>query len=72
MFCELIERVKDYMYVDDLVTLGESTSEVYIIKGDSVKLFQTGLFKLYKWHSNKQTLETNDSVNENELNFGKQ
>ena len=24
---------------------------------------------LYKWHSNEQALETNDSVNENELNL---
>ena len=28
MFCELLERVKDNMYVDDLVTRGEITSEV--------------------------------------------
>ena len=62
MFRELIERVKDDMYVDDLVTRGESTSEVDKIKGDSVNLFQRGGFKLHKWHSNKQVLYTNDSV----------
>ena len=72
MFRELIERVKDDMYVDDLVTRGESTSEVDKIKGDSVNLFQRGGFKLHKWHSNKQVLYTNDSVIENELNFAKQ
>ena len=59
------------MYVDDLVTGGESTSEVDKIKGDSVNLFQRGL-KLHKWHSNEQALETNDSLNENELNFAKE
>ena len=72
MFRELIERVKDDMYVDDLVTGGESTSEVDKIKSDSVNLFQRGGFKLHKWHSNEQALETNDSINENELNFAKQ
>ena len=72
MFRELIERVKDDMYVDDLVTGGESTSGVDKIKGDSVKLFQRGGFNLHKWRSTEQTLENNDSVNENELNFAKQ
>ena len=72
MFRELIERVKDDMYVDNLVTGGESSSEVDEINGDSVKLLQRGGFKLHKWHSSEQALETNDSVNENELNFAKQ
>ena len=55
------------MYVDDLVTGGESTSEVDKINDDSVNLFQSRGFKLHKWHSNEQALETNNSVNENEL-----
>ena len=46
----LRERVNDDMYVEDFVTGGESTSEVNKIKGDSVKLFQRGVFKLHKWH----------------------
>ena len=71
MFRELIERVKDDMYVDDLVTGGESTSEVDKIKGDSVNLFQIGSFKFHKWHSDEQALETNDSVHENELSYAK-
>ena len=73
MFRELTERVKDDMYVHDLVTGGgEVTSDRDKLKGDSVNLFQRGGFKLHKWHSNKQARETNDSVNENELNFAKQ
>ena len=67
MFHELIETVNDDMYVDDLLTGGESTSEVNKINGDSVNLFQRGGFKPHKWHSNKQALKTNDLVNENEL-----
>ena len=58
--------------MDDLVTGGESTSDVGKIKGDSVNLFQRGGFKLHKWHSNEKALETNDTVNEKELNFAKQ
>ena len=37
-----------------------------------VNLFQRGGFKFHKRHLNEQALETNDSVNENELNFAKQ
>ena len=57
--------------MDDLLTGGESTNEVDKIKSDSVNLFDRGGFKLHKWHSNEQALETNDSINENELNFAK-
>ena len=72
MFRELIDRVNDDMFVDDLVTRGESTSEVDKIKDNSVNFFRRGSVKLHKWHSNKQALEINDLVNENELNFAKQ
>ena len=36
------------MYVDDLLTGGESTNEVDKIKSDSVNLFDRGGFKLHK------------------------
>ena len=58
--------------MDDLVTGGESTSDVDKIKGDSVNLLQRGGFKLHKWHSNEKDLETNDTVSEKESNFAKQ
>ena len=60
------------MYLDDLVTREESTSEVDKIKGDSIELFQSGGFKLHKWLSNKQVSETNVSINTIELNLTKQ
>ena len=53
------------------MTGAESTSEKDKIKRDSGNLFQGGGFKLHKWHSDEQALETNDSINENELNFAK-
>ena len=57
MFRELIETVKDDMYVNDLVIVGESTIEVDKIKSDSVNLFRRGGFKFHKWHSNEQALD---------------
>ena len=60
------------MYVDDLVTGGESLQEVEKIKSDSIELFEKGGFKLHKWHSNETNLETNDLNSEKELNFAKE
>ena len=54
------------------MTGGGILSEVDKTKGESVKLFQKGAFKLQKWHSNEQAFATNDSLNKNELNFVKQ
>ena len=60
------------MYVDDLVTGGESLQEVEKIKSDSIELFEKGGFKLHKWHSNEPNIETIDLNSEKELNFAKE
>ena len=60
------------MYVNDLVTGGESLEKVEKIKSDSIKLFDKGGFKLHKWHSSELNLETNDLNSEKELNFAKE
>ena len=60
MYSKLIRKIRDDMYVDDLVTGGESLQEVEKIKSDSIELFEKGGFKLHKWHSNETNLETND------------
>ena len=72
MYLELIRKIRDDMYVDDLVTGGESLQEVEKIKSDSIELFEKGGFKLHKWHSNETNLETNDLNSEKELNFAKE
>ena len=59
MYLELIKKIRDDMYVDDLVTGGESLQEVEKIKSDAIELFENGGFKLHKWHSNEPNLETN-------------
>ena len=59
------------MYVDDLVTRGESLQEVEKIKSDSIELFEKGSFKLHKRHSNEPNLETNDLNSEKKKKFCK-
>ena len=72
MYSEPIRKIRDDMYVDDLVTGGKSLQEVEKIKSDSTELFEKGGFKLHKWHSNEPNLETNDLSSEKELNFAKE
>ena len=56
MCLELIRKIRDNMYVDNLVTGRESLQEVEKIKSDSIELFEKGGFKLHKWHSNEPNL----------------
>ena len=60
MYLELIRKIRDNMYFDDLVTGEESLQEVEKIKSDSIELFEKGRFKLHKWNSNEPDLETSD------------
>ena len=64
MYLELIRRIRDDMYVDDLVTGVESLQEVEEIKSDSIELFKKGGL-------NFTNLETNGLNSEKELNFAK-
>ena len=59
------------VYVDDLVSGGGNISEVAKIKNDAIRLFKKGGFKLHKFHSNENVLESDNEAN-SELNFAKQ
>ena len=72
MYLELIRKIRDDMYVDDLVTGGERLQEVEKIKSHAIELFEKGGFKLHKWHSNEPNLETNNLSSQKELNFAKE
>ena len=72
LYLELIRKIRDNMYVDDLVTGGESLQEVEKIKSDSIELFEKQGFKPHKWQSDEPNLETNDLSSQKELNFAKE
>ena len=44
MYLELIRKIRDDMYVDELVTGGESLQEVEKKNSDSIELFEKGEF----------------------------
>ena len=71
MYLELIRKIRNDMYVDDLVTGGENLQEVEKVKSNSIELLEKGEFRLHKWHSNEPNLETNGLNSEKELSFEK-
>ena len=72
MYLELTRKIRNDMYVDDLVTGGESLLEAEKINSDPIELFEKRRFKLNKCHSNEPNLETNDLSFQKELNFAKE
>ena len=72
MYLELLRKIRDDMYFDDLVTGEQSFQEAEKINSDPIELFEKRGFKLNKWHSNEPYLETNNLSFQKELNFAKE
>ena len=60
MYPELMENMRNDMYVDNLVSQ------------KSIEVFAKGGFNLHKWHSNISLLEKSGSNNNDELTYAKQ
>ena len=54
------------MYVDDLISGGETTKQALEIKMTATAIFGVATFKLHKWHSNNQKLEVETSTSDEE------
>ena len=71
---ELVKEIRVGLYVDDLMTVGESVEEVATKRAKVNEVFDDGTFKLHKWHSNVATLECEDSstsTNDEEISYAK-
>ena len=55
----LVKENRDGLYVDDLMTGGESVETVTTKREKAIEVFEDGSFKLHKWHSNVTSLEKN-------------
>ena len=53
-----VDEILKSLYVEDLITGGETTKEVCHLKNTAVAIFGEAGFELHKWHSNEQTLES--------------
>ena len=71
VYPELIENIRNDIYVDDLVSGGNILNEVEVIKQNSIELFGKGGFNLHKWHSNISLLEKSASNKNYELTHAK-
>ena len=48
-----VEEIKKSLYVDDVITGGETTAKVHKLKELAVTAFGEAQFELHKWHSNE-------------------
>ena len=72
---ELVKEIRDGLYVDDLMTGGETPETVATKRSKAVEIFKDGTFKLHKWHSNVAALETEDvskPTDEEDISYAKQ
>ena len=60
----LIEEVRLRLYMDDLISGGNTQEEARNLKESAISVFQEAKFKLHKWHSNVPELETVGNVSE--------
>ncbi|XP_028408199.1 uncharacterized protein LOC114530777 [Dendronephthya gigantea] len=58
---EVVTEIKKSMYVDDLVSGGDSVEKVKRLKENAIDIFRDATFKLYKWHSNIAELESEET-----------
>ena len=70
-YSELIQQIKDDMYVDDIVTKGDTIEQISKIKNEATEKSSKGGLKLHKWHSNDFSLETAPIEIDNEINYAR-
>ena len=61
---ELVEEIERSMYVDDLISGGETTKQALEIKMTATTIFGEATFKPHKWHFNHRELELETATSE--------
>lgn len=69
---ELIKEIRDGLYVDDLMTGGETVQLAAEKKATTTKVFKDATFTIHKWHSNAPELEADSASPCEELTYAKQ
>ena len=66
---KVIDLIKDDIYVDDIISGGNTVSEVEKVKDATVEIFKDAQFQLHKWHSNVPKLagDSNEETNESAI-----
>ena len=67
-----VEEIQKSLYVDDIITGGETEEEVADLKKTTIAIFEEAAFKLHKWNSNKPALEGEVEQRDGEQSYAKQ
>lgn len=57
---EVVARIKKDLYIDDLISGSTTVNKAQELKQKATTIFQDASFKLHKWHSNAQELESDE------------
>ena len=58
---DVVKEINKSLYVDDLVSGGETVGKVRQLKKTSTDIFNDATFQLHKWHSNVPALEVEET-----------
>ena len=61
---EEVDEIRRSLYVDDLITGGETVLKAQHLKGSAQSIFGEAKFELHKWHSNVPALESEVPITE--------
>ena len=67
-----VSEIENGLYVDDLLSGGQSVSEAREMKEKASNLFRSAHFVLHKWKSNARELELDHEVSDQSLTYAKQ
>jgi hypothetical protein len=59
-----VAEIEKCLYVDDVITGGDTKEEVLDLKETTVAIFEEAKFELHKWHSNELVLEAKSEPDE--------
>ena len=68
----VVEEIKKSLYVDDVITGGETTEKVRKLKESAVAVFGEAQFELHKWHSNEPELEASGEPEDGKQSYAKE
>ena len=52
-----VEWIRKSVYVNDVILSGDTLTDVKILRGETIEIFERAGFRLYEWHSNEIELE---------------
>ena len=67
-----VKEILQSLYVDDVITGGQTVPEVPTLKETAVAVFGEAQFKLHKWHANAPELEVSSAPDDCNQSYAKE